>query len=785
MTQARARLASRSRRGGSLLVAAVLGTVLLGGDVPEDVPAPTLAGSLRLAEPAAAPAAGNAAAPDTRVAGTFVLGDAEVRLRDTPEGVELSVRSRESGRVGWSSEPGRAFVGAARSTVTWRHSHVALRERTRWGLVLPDQVVTHSEVTGKTLTLTGSLHGSGVTAPYRFTLSADGPGLVSMEVHVGTPDDGLGPVSTVALHGDREPGEEFHGFGEQFAPFDLTGREVPVVVREQGVGRGEQPITWLANTFRGGAGGSWDWTYAAMPFYVTSEMRGLFLDGPTASAYSVFDLSRPGVTVRLHAGTLRARVLAGASPADLLRDHTAVTGRMKPLPEWTGEGGVVGIQGGSARVRRIVERLLDADARIAAVWIQDWCGQVRTSFGQRLRWNWEVDRSLYPDWEDLVTDLEKRGIRVLTYVNPYVAKLAHPEVVDRYLFGEARERGYLVRSPRGGPYLLDQGGFTTGLIDLSDPEAREWYAGVIAEQVAGAGVAGWMADFGAMLPYDAVLGGALDGVLDGGEARLWHNRYPDAWAEVNEEACRRASRPDCVVFFRAAFSGSPAHAPLFWTGDQLVSWSAEDGLESALRGMLSAGVSGMTLIHTDAGGYTTLNTPVRDYHRSSELLRRWNEMAIFGVFLRTHEGNRPKENVQAYDRGEVEFFARMTRMYAALAPYRARVVEEAARTGMPAIRHTWLMYPDSAAAEADEQFFFGSKLLVAPVLRPDADEVSVHLPAGEWVHVWSGRTYGDAEHATVVRVPAPLGQPAVLYPEGDSVGERVAARLRAAASPLG
>lgn len=758
MTQRKPHLASGLRRGGTTLLALVLGIVLLGGDVPDDVPAPNLAGSLRAAD---------------GLAETVALGEAEVALRDTPSGLQLRVISRETGRVAWASEPGRAFVAAARSTVHWRHNHVALRSRTRWGSVLPDQVIAERNVEGDTVTFSGTLHGSGVTAPYRFTVSAAGPGLATMELHVDDPDDGRGPLTTVALHGNRRPGEEFHGFGEQYAPFDLAGREVPIVVREQGVGRGEQPITWLANTFRSGAGGSWDWTYAAMPFYVTSELRGLFLDGPPARAYSVFDLSRPGVTVRLHAQTLRAHVLAGDSPADLLRQHTAATGRMRSLPAWTGEGAVVGLQGGSDRVRRIVDRLDDAGARVAGVWIQDWCGQLHTSFGQRLRWNWEVDRSLYPDWEDLVSDLRERGIRVLTYVNPYVAKLPHPENVDRYLFAEARRHGYLVRSPHGGPYLLDQGGFTTGLIDISNPEAREWYAGVIADQVGGAGVAGWMADFGAMLPYDAV--------LDRGTAQLWHNRYPAAWAETNQRACERAGRADCVVFFRAASSGSAAHAPLFWTGDQLVTWSPEDGLASALRGMLSAGVSGMTLIHTEAGGYTTVNTPVRDYHRSSQLLRRWTEMTVFGVFLRTHEGNRPEENVQAYDPAEADFFARMTRMYAALAPYRERVVETAARTGMPAIRHTWLMYPDSPAAQADEQFFFGPKLLVAPVLQPGRRSVRVHVPASEWVHVWSGKSYGNADHATVVRVRAPLGKPAVLYPKGDAEGERVAERLREAA----
>lgn len=762
MAAGRPRPVGRLRRGVAAAIVTAVGIAVLRGDVPVNEPAPELAGTLR-------------AAPE--VHGNVPLGEARVRLARTPAGPRLTVSSRSGGRVGWASRPGRSFVAAARADLDWQRSHVRLRSRTRWGLVLADQVVTHRAVRGNSLTLSGTVHGSGASAPYRLILTTDGPGLVRMRLRVGAPDDGLGPVTTVALHGDRRPGEEFHGFGEQFAPFDLAGREVPIVAREQGVGRGEQPITWLADTFRGGAGGDGSWTYAPMPFYVTSELRGFFLTGPSATAYSVFDLSRPGVTVRLHARSLQARVLVGDTPAELVREHTAATGRMDPLPAWTGRGAVVAVQNGSDRVRRVVNRLRDADARVAAVWIQDWSGQRHTSFGQRVRWNWTVDRSLYPEWEELVADLRARGIRVLTYVNPYVVKLADPGTVDRYLFAEAKARGYLVRHPDGGPYLLDQGGFTAGLIDLSDPEARQWYAGVIAQQVAGDGVSGWMADFGAMLPYDAVLGG--------GDPALWHNRYPVAWSEVNARACRMARTtrsPDCVVFHRSAFSESPAHAPLFWAGDQLVTFSRQDGLRSALRGMLSAGVSGMTLIHSDVGGYTTVNTPIRDYHRSSELMRRWTEMAVFGVFLRTHTGNRPAANVQPDDPSEVEFFARMTRIYAALAPYRKRVVAAAARSGMPAIRHPWLMYPDSPAAEAGGQFFFGPKLLVAPVLQPGAESVRVTLPAGEWVHVWTGRRYGERDRSTTVRVPAPLGEPAVFYPHRDPVGQRLAARMRAAAS---
>lgn len=41
--------------------------------------------------------------------------------------------------------------------------------------------------------------------------------------------------------------ERFFGFGEQFSSFDLKGRRVPIMVQEQGLGRGDQPITAAAN----------------------------------------------------------------------------------------------------------------------------------------------------------------------------------------------------------------------------------------------------------------------------------------------------------------------------------------------------------------------------------------------------------------------------------------------------------------------------------------------------------------------------------------------------------
>jgi hypothetical protein len=54
-------------------------------------------------------------------------------------------------------------------------------------------------------------------------------------------------LNRVLLTYASHAGERFFGFGEQFSCFDLKGRRVPIMVQEQGLGRGDQPITAAAN----------------------------------------------------------------------------------------------------------------------------------------------------------------------------------------------------------------------------------------------------------------------------------------------------------------------------------------------------------------------------------------------------------------------------------------------------------------------------------------------------------------------------------------------------------
>lgn len=69
----------------------------------------------------------------------------------------------------------------------------------------------------------------------------------------------------------------------------------------------------------------------------------------------------------------------------------------------------------------------------------------------------------------------------------------------------------------------------------------------------------------------------------------------------------------------------------------MVSWQANDGIKSAVVGLLSSGISGYAFNHSDIGGYCAVDLPFFKYQRSEELLLRWMELNAFTTVFRTHE----------------------------------------------------------------------------------------------------------------------------------------------------
>lgn len=540
---------------------------------------------------------------------------------------------------------------------------------------------------------------------------------------------------------EAEPEEHVTGGGEQFSALDLRGRIFPIWTREQGVGRNKlTEVTRLADCSDGG-GGDYHTTFFPQPTFVSS--RGYFAHLQNYE-YSELDFREEDYhELTLWSSAFSLVLGDGRDYSELLRKLTGLLGRQPALPEWAMKGLWLGVQGGTRRALELRDRCVSGGMDVSAVWIQDWEGKRVTSFGKRLQWDWRWNREMYPGLDGVIT--ADKACRWMGYINPYL-------VEGGVLFAEAKEHGYFVKRTDGSDYLFDFGEYDCGVVDLTSDAAFEWYKNVIKTNLIGLGFRGWMADFGEYLPADAVC-------ADGESGLTAHNRWPELWARCNREAVEEAGLlGECVFFMRAGAAGSQKYATLVWAGDQCVDWSEDDGLPSVITAALSLGMSGYGLHTCDAGGYTTLFHLKRD----RELMLRWLEFACFTPVMRTHEGNRPDSNIQIYSDDEmIRDAARLTRMHTALLPYLRECVRENAEEGMPVMRPLFMAEPECAEAYKRElySYMLGGDMVVCPVVEQGAFTRSVWLPAGEWVHLWSGETFARGSHT----VGAPMGEPPVFY----------------------
>ncbi|WP_145482920.1 alpha-glucosidase [Yersinia aldovae] len=537
--------------------------------------------------------------------------------------------------------------------------------------------------------------------------------------------------------------DHIYGCGEQFSYFNLRGKPFPLWTSEQGVGRNKQSyVTWQADC-KENAGGDYYWTFFPQPTFVSSQKYYCHVDN---SCYMNFDFSSPDYhELAIWQDSAVLRFECADSYIRLLEKLTALLGRQPELPDWVYDGVILGIQGGTEVCQKKLDVMREHGVKVSGIWAQDWEGRRITSFGKRLMWNWRWDSELYPALDKRIAQWKNEGVRFLGYINPYVA-------IEKELYAEAAEKGYLTKDYNGNDYQVEFGEFYAGVVDLTKPAAYDWYKDVIKKNLIEFGLDGWMADFGEYLPTDTVMDNGVD-------AEIMHNAWPALWAKCNYDALTETGKLGEILFFmRAGYTGSQKYSVMMWAGDQNVDWSLDDGLASVIPAALSLAMTGHGLHHSDIGGYTTLF----DMKRSKELLMRWCEFCAFTPLMRTHEGNRPDDNWQFDgDIDTIRQFARMTHVFAALKPYIKQAVSLNSQSGLPVMRPLFLHYENDAHTyHLKYQYLFGRDLLVAPVYEEGRTDWTLYLPEDNWINLWTGEPHGGGGEVTL---PAPIGRPPVFY----------------------
>lgn len=607
----------------------------------------------------------------------------------------------------------------------------------------------------------------------------DGRASDDVAVRVRPAGDGLWRLTATAP-GARRVGVRFagtstealFGTGERSDAVDRRGRETEHYVAD-GPFRAEDRAYVAALTPPWAGRDRDDATYFPVPWVLSSRGWGVHVED---DATSRLDARGRDWSVDVDGDVLRLLVVAGPTPAAALRRFTGVVGRQPPpaapwaFGPWfqTGQPNVVPVEEERAITR--VQR--DAGVPVSAAETQMHylpCGAHR---GRRAA---ERERA---------ASFHRDGLARLVYVNPLLCA----SYLD--VFSRAAAAGVLQQAVPGVPFLFPAFvggaaplGFTSeplAQFDFTHPATEDLVAGLVAEAVAD-GADGWMEDFGESTPPAVVQ-------HDGSTGDRAHNRYPTDFHCALRRIAGRFDRP-LVRFQRSGWTGSARCADVVWGGDPTTLWGF-DGLSSAVRQVLSIGLSGVARWGTDVGGYNSFGAgyagikpgATEDERLTPELLDRWIELGALVPVMRT---KRTGLAVPSYDRPQVfdpehlGQWRRMTELHLQLHPYLQAADDEHRRTGLPIVRHLVLAHPDlPAAREAHDQFLLGPDLLAAPVTAPGVTERDVWLPPGRWVDWWRAVRFSERDGAYILgrattvpgarraRHPAPVGRPPLLVRAG-------------------
>ena len=316
------------------------------------------------------------------------------------------------------------------------------------------------------------------------------------------------------------------------------------------------------------------------------------------------------------------------------------------------------------------------------------------------------DRGLFPDPQQFQAELHRRGLKTTLNVHPADGIRAFEEPYPAICQA-------LGRPADGHPVDFD----------VTDRAFMDAYFSVLHRGLEKMGTDFWWIDWQSG-PYSKIPGMDPLWVLN-------HGHYVDSATQMDRG----------LIFSRYAGPGSHRY-PVGFSGDSLITWKS---LAFQPRFTAAGANIGYGWWSHDIGGHM-------EGYKNDELATRWVEFGVFSPVMRLHSsssrfsGKEPWKYSQPGRQAMIEHLRLRHRML----PYLNAMNLRAHRDGRSIVEPVYYEDHSAQAYKIIDEFLFGSQLLVAPIIGPNAPvlqkgHADVWLPEGRWTDIVTGRSYDGGQ----------------------------------------
>ncbi|HEE9844884.1 glycoside hydrolase family 31 protein [Clostridium perfringens] len=490
--------------------------------------------------------------------------------------------------------------------------------------------------------------------------------------------------------------------------------------------------------------------YKTIPFYVALKEEatyGIFFDN---SFRSYFDMGKE-MGDRIFFGAIGGQIqyyfIPGENIKEVVKNYTALTGRMEMPPLWS-----LGYQQcrfsyfSQEEVRELVKTFEEKDIPLDVVYLDiDYMDGFR------------VMTFKTPNFDDaagLISDLKEKGIRTITIIDPGV------KVDEEYdVFKRGKEGNHFTKKLDGEMFIGAVWPGDSAFPDFSNKDCREWWKSELKKFISEHGMDGIWNDMNEPCVFnndhktmlETCLHNSDNGVI---EHKEFHNRYGFEMSRCSKEA-QEELHPNERGFSmtRATYAGGQRYSSV-WTGDNISLWSQ---MRMSISMNANLGISGFSFVGNDVSGF--------GLDSSEELFIRWMEMGPFIPIFRNHSNmyTRRQEPWAFGPRAE-KIAKKSIELRYELIPYIYDLYYISHKEGLPIFRPMIMEYEkDMNLLNIREQFMLGENMIVAPVLYEGERSKTVYLPKGSWFNYF---TMEKLQGGKWYKLPCELDEILVFVKEG-------------------